>query len=89
MQDELTSTYRLQSENAQTLLRLKEQSEQDEGALLKKGEEIMKCRLTIDGLQDRIKENLVMRIIGFWCGRIAIHVFSFPLDHSDFDFMQW
>jgi hypothetical protein len=39
LQEDLTSAYRLQSENAHTSLRMKEQAEKDERALLKKEEE--------------------------------------------------
>ena len=39
LQEDLTSAYRLQSENSNTFLRLKDQAEKDEKALLKKEEE--------------------------------------------------
>lgn len=39
LQEDLTAAYRLQSENSNTFLRLKEQAEKDEKALLKKEEE--------------------------------------------------
>jgi hypothetical protein len=54
LQEDLTSAYRLQSENSNTFLRLKEQAEKDEKALLRKEEELDKASRSVISLTNEL-----------------------------------
>jgi small-conductance mechanosensitive channel len=57
LQEDLTAAYRLQSENSHTSLRLKEQAEKDERALLKKEEELAEKTRTVITLQATLAQE--------------------------------
>lgn len=57
LQEDLTAAYRLQSENSHTSLRLKEQAEKDERALLRKEEELAEKTRAVITLQATLAQE--------------------------------